>query len=433
MAAVFALLLATNALATRADADSHLLDSGAGQEQCYEDEATSLLQVKFAVKRSIGTDADNRTEASSRLAGPGKLGPLDPVQDPGTCSMVSAACWACMESYASGPMGTKDNEWAVKQWDSWMQAAGWTRDHELSIEGKDGMGFWTHAANQDCMLAFRGSDEPHEQVLQSFLAGGSTLGVGGIRTNPGTQKEFDEYFAAIKEKVGGSDVYAREGLKQYTDKCPGGIIAAGHSLGGGVAQLFAYLANKNGDPLGMKLPYAEGIKAVYGYGAVVVGYEPGFFEKKQLANDKRSDGCFPGGMYVNTKKTVKKEWGKTGTKQVYKQTGAAWKWKQHGFFGHWSLEPTYGYVSEDTWGWVNKEEILADMASRDFGRHDLWGYNYHLKTSVSLLYEKGQIGKTYGCGDMTEWWTQVKSAMVLMGTADDVHMPDKYTNKIGCM
>merc|ERR1712216_112065 len=128
----------------------------------------------------------------------------------------------------------------------------------------------------------------------------------------------------MKQKVGGASVYANEGLKKYSDLCPEGIVTTGHSLGGGVSQMFAFFANRAGDPLGMKLPYTEGIKAAYGFGPMPAGYEktgPNGMGRANLANDKRADGCFPGGMYVNAKKHVKRVWEKTGTRQVRKQTG----------------------------------------------------------------------------------------------------------------
>lgn len=400
MAPVLVLLLVTKALATGADSDSYVLDSGAGEEQCHEDEATSLLQVKYAVKRSIGSGADNRTEASRRSAAPGPVsGPLDPVPKPDTCSMVSVAGWASYEIYRTWnlfdlfegdfeEMISGNSEEVDKQWGSWMQAAGWTRDLGLSIDGTDGVGFWTHAANGDCILAFRGSDQLQE-VLQSTVLRESLPGFDSLQLAPGVKAEFEEYFAALKEKVGGSDAYAREGFKKYTDKCPGGIIAAGHSLGGGVAQLFAYFANKNGDPLKMKLPYKEGVKAVYGYGALTVGYErTGFLNlgTKELTNDKRADGCFPGGIFASAYKT-------------------------------------------------DKDKFIVDWATVDMNRQGLMGQNLHVKSSVSLVYEKGATPKTYKCGDGTEWWKEVTSSAgpLSEGELPDLHQRDVYSNKIGCM
>merc|ERR1712031_135430 len=143
----------------------------------------------------------------------------------------------------------------------------------MGQEVGDGMALWTHGANGDCILAFRGADSPTDAPTLDFLFLPS-LTAPGMMIAPSIQKEWDTYFAVMKEKVGGNNVYAQEGLKKYTDKCPGGIVATGHSVGGGVAQLFAYYASKDGDPYKMKLPYGEGIKAVYGFGSTMVGYQP---------------------------------------------------------------------------------------------------------------------------------------------------------------
>merc|ERR1719324_1508522 len=63
--------------------------------------------------------------------------------------------------------------------------------------------------------------------------------------------------------------------------CPKPVAVTGHGMGGALAQVFAVMANKIGDPL-----------------RIGVG-EP--------FNEKSFDGCFSGGMYANIKRIGAKD------------------------------------------------------------------------------------------------------------------------------
>jgi len=69
------------------------------------------------------------------------------------------------------------------------------------------------------------------------------------------------------------------------------LVSIGHSLGGGLAQLFALLLNRNDDPLD------AGIKAdaVYSFGAMPPGQE-------NFADDHQEDGCFEGQLFYNARR-----------------------------------------------------------------------------------------------------------------------------------
>merc|ERR1719272_448317 len=70
---------------------------------------------------------------------------------------------------------------------------------------------------------------------------------------------------------------------QIRTMCPGGLTVAGHSLGGGMAQLFAMLLTRHDDPLAANI----NLNKLYTFGSVLATSET-------FTNDQSADGCFPG-------------------------------------------------------------------------------------------------------------------------------------------
>merc|ERR1719387_2895350 len=71
--------------------------------------------------------------------------------------------------------------------------------------------------------------------------------------------------------------------------CTGGLTVTGHSLGGGLAQMFSMVINKKDDPMNAKLT----VNSLYTFGAMPI------FAKNagNGGNDKAADGCFSGAQY----------------------------------------------------------------------------------------------------------------------------------------
>mmetsp|Transcript_130516 Transcript_130516/g.230671 ORF Transcript_130516/g.230671 Transcript_130516/m.230671 type:complete len:202 (-) Transcript_130516:220-825(-) len=77
-------------------------------------------------------------------------------------------------------------------------------------------------------------------------------------------------------------------FNQMKSVCGGSLIVTGHSLGGGLAQLFSLALNNEAFPL------AAGLKVdfLYTFGAMAV-----IADAEANGNNKASDGCFAGTQY----------------------------------------------------------------------------------------------------------------------------------------
>jgi len=137
----------------------------------------------------------------------------------------------------------------------------------------DHMDWWEKDGN--CMFAFQGSDDDADFVNNKDPTPITKWGIQGIHRGIATEldgllNQVD--FAAVKTK------------------CAGSVTVVGHSLGGGLAQLFALVINENGDPLGAQLK----IDTIYTFGAMSLGEE-------NEANDQAADGCFGGQQFFNAR------------------------------------------------------------------------------------------------------------------------------------
>lgn len=207
------------------------------------------------------------------------------ITDPAACSLAADAVWAAMDSYKKG---VPQPVVAQLQWTAaaannlhsafWKSASLWPAKSD-DTNNVDNARLWVKDGS--CLMAFRGSDKKC-----SYKAGRPTfieLGNGdfhGLNVHLGVKAELD----ALLNKM-----QPNGGLAMLKQTCTNGLTFTGHSMGGGTAQLLATLLNKKGDPLAAGLT----VDRIYGFGPTA------FLKGKPAINDKSSDGCFAGGMYVN--------------------------------------------------------------------------------------------------------------------------------------
>lgn len=153
--------------------------------------------------------------------------------------------------------------------DDWRAVKRYASNGTLNNDAAD---LWIKAG--ECILAFRGSDDITDFSHDIDLRSKSFYGLQNVAV--GIIKELEpllELLLADKDTVRSS--------------CPNSFVVTGHSLGGGLAQLFAVLVNKRDDPLNWG---SRKVDAVYTHGSLPIS-------KERLTNDQRSDGCFKGKSY----------------------------------------------------------------------------------------------------------------------------------------
>lgn len=149
-----------------------------------------------------------------------------------------------------------------------------------------------YRSGDSCLLAFRGAD------IEFF----TTLGGGA---SPEAKAEFCAPIDTFHAPVGfakGLTLELQAILDQITAKhgslatfastmCKGELHVTGHSMGGGVATILAYLANLDSDPLAMRKPVSK----VYLFSSMPVA------ATDQLINEHgkaaTGNGCFEGASY----------------------------------------------------------------------------------------------------------------------------------------
>lgn len=289
------LILSVLALGFSADESGCLVDPS-GLQKCQGDmaiaDATTMLQkTQMQVKGIRSTDS-------------------------ATCSSVTDAVWAAMDSYKKEQLGYPANivamyfPWAATVREDlasafWKQEARWPvtnettpqkiKDANVMMNDVDYAGLWVKDGS--CLMAFRGSDS---QIDVGMLGAAAPDGYQQYGTKPGAPNGVqwsDVDFHGLQVHLGIKveleallgKMQSDGGLAKIKTTCTNGLILTGHSLGGGTSQLMATLLNKNGDPLGAGLT----VDQLYGFGPMP------FVKNAAAANDKSSDGCFAGGMYAN--------------------------------------------------------------------------------------------------------------------------------------
>lgn len=218
---------------------------------------------------------------------------------------------------------------------------------ELSKDGYedwDYMGWWEKGG--DCMITFQGSSNNADFVNNWDPTPVTWMGLDSVHRGLTTElnalvEQID--FAAMKEK------------------CTGTLTATGHSLGGGLAQLFSAAMNHPNDELGADLH----VDAVYTFGAMPVAHE-------SLANGV--DGCFQGGLFFTAQKN--ETTGKIGV-DIVANTNVGGTTKE--------FDPIksdkillFGPGVEDTYECGNKLPI-ADLEDTGFSLHLIQMYEFYMQ------------------------------------------------------
>jgi hypothetical protein len=187
---------------------------------------------------------------------------------------VAAAATACTYRNSLKPMDAA--------WCSEPKAAGWglSESYETIHASGDTDNADLYRMGGNCMLTFHGADT--ESFGWIYSTGYETTeefyNVTGVGLSKGLAAELEIILTSIREKY--------TTLAAWAATCPGRLHVAGHSMGGGMAAIFAFLANMNSDPLGMKKPVSR-----------VFLFAPMAPATTTLYNERSSDGCFTGGSY----------------------------------------------------------------------------------------------------------------------------------------
>ena len=162
-----------------------------------------------------------------------------------------------------------------------MRLAGW--EHVESYSAIDDVYSDTdnadlfRTASGDCLLSIHGADiESH--VGLAFT--NETVPLYGI---PGFSKTHG---GGEVMTILGKIIEMHGSLATWAATCPGELHVSGHSMGGAAASIIAFLANKNGDPMGMKKTVSQ---------VFLFGSNPG--ASFTMTNDQSADGCFSGASY----------------------------------------------------------------------------------------------------------------------------------------
>jgi hypothetical protein len=130
-----------------------------------------------------------------------------------------------------------------------------------------------YTKNDDCMLAFQGADaEIYLGITPSYHMYQGQDNVTMMTA------EMESLLREMGKEHGG--------LGKCFSPCKS-LIVVGHSMGATQAALFAWAANKDGDPRGM----GQHVSELYLFAPTPISNEV------QLTNDQMTDGCFPGAAY----------------------------------------------------------------------------------------------------------------------------------------
>jgi len=159
-----------------------------------------------------------------------------------------------------------------------LVALGYTfvKKHSITSESGDHdyVGLWTK--DGACLVNFKGSEHGDDIMNNHNSTPMTKWGLPGVHSG---------LVAELEPLVNMMDFEAIRGM------CTGPLTVVGHSLGGGLAQLFALAINNPADPLGAKLT----VDFLYAFGPMPVSVN-------ELPNPAADDGCFAGGIYLDSLK-----------------------------------------------------------------------------------------------------------------------------------
>ena len=188
------------------------------------------------------------------------------------CNFVNAAGWVLYEEHQLYDMISNDTNNA----DVWFNGVTGTsegngpspREDESDLE---------HGPN--CLIAFHGATptEGHNrQAVADEAIYSEYLGTVGIA------KRWTEEMETMQERM--STLHGN--MSNYGKTMPGHVYVTGHSEGGTLASIFAYLANHKDDPMGFGRPVTK---------LTVYGVPPS--ANFSMDDGQSKDGCFDGTAY----------------------------------------------------------------------------------------------------------------------------------------
>lgn len=198
-------------------------------------------------------------------------------------SPAVAAALASLAAYDSGNVEGMLPKAQVDKVKGALQSSGFSQSKQYRItQGKcqslingeeldetDAAFLWKRASDRHCLLSFRGSN----CVADGFvLAPAAIFKYGHTINQDALSKEFEPLLAKMT-------------MADFSD-C-NTLHVTGHSLGAGLASIFAVLSNAD------ELELGKSVDAVYLMSPAQV------FKGTMPTNGKSEDGCFAGGMYCN--------------------------------------------------------------------------------------------------------------------------------------
>ena len=173
----------------------------------------------------------------------GVLSPEEPTGDgePKLTRRIAAATTACAyrNSNAAGLVT------GMSGWCAAPKKAGWGLSETYSVvhESGDTDNADLYRMGQHCLLSFHGADADvftaADNKLVEFYGVKKEVGLWG-----GFTRELETILTVIRENYGT--------LAAWAATCTGKLFVTGHSMGGALASMFAYLANLKKDPLGIQ-------------------------------------------------------------------------------------------------------------------------------------------------------------------------------------
>lgn len=157
-----------------------------------------------------------------------------------------------------------------------LTAAGWTFVRGFNVsEGEDWdySGWWEK--DGACTITFQGSDDDADFANNWNPTPKDIWGLHGV--HEGLTNELQQLINQMD-------------FSAINTKCTESLTVVGHSLGGGLAQLFSAAINHPDDKLGANL----NVDKLYTFGAMPVAEE-------SLENGGVVGGCFPGSLYYTAK------------------------------------------------------------------------------------------------------------------------------------
>ena len=191
------------------------------------------------------------------------------------CTIVNDWGWVLVEEHQLYDSTSNDTDNA----DFWANgASGNSTGHGAGIMRKDKGEFGNIVYGPNCMLVMHGADlDTFEAAAQSDVYEES-FGVEGV----------DQRWSGELDVLLDLLVRGHGNMTAMLNTCPGELYVAAHGMGGAVAQLFAWLANRDDDPLRMN----KKVTKLHTFGSPPVANFP--LTNEAWEEQGQPEGCFAG-------------------------------------------------------------------------------------------------------------------------------------------